>query len=256
MSNADGKSETPRAAVLMIGNELLSGRTRDANLSHIATRLGTRGIAVAEARVVPDDETVVVGALEELRARHAYVLTTGGIGPTHDDITADCVARAFGVPLVVDPEARRRIAEHCEARGLELNESRLRMARVPAGASLIDNAVSAAPGFRVENVIVMAGVPKIMHAMLEAVLPTLAEGRRTLARAVVCHGLGEGDIAAPLRAIQERHPAVDIGSYPGRVDGRSRVELVARGTDEAALGAVERELVAMVDALGGAREGA
>ncbi len=239
--------------MLLIGNELLSGRTVDANLAHLATRLGTRGIRVVETRTVADDPEAIVRAVNELRAANDLVFTTGGIGPTHDDITADCIARAFGVPIDVDAEARRILAAFCEERGVELNADRLRMARVPNGATLIENTVSAAPGFRIGNVLVMAGVPKIMQAMLESVLPTLPQGPVTNSVSVVVLGLGEGDIAGALRALQARHPAVDIGSYPGRIDGRSRIELVARGTDSAALDAVRAELEALVQRLGGER---
>ena len=246
-------AEGPRAALLLVGNELLSGRTRDANLAHLAARLGTRGIRVAEARIVPDVADVVVRAVNELRAAYDVLFTTGGIGPTHDDITADCIARAFGVPIGVHAEARARLERHWAERGVEPNEERLRMARIPEGATLVDNDVSAAPGFRIGNVVVMAGVPRIMRSMLEHVLPTLPEGPLVHATSVLVGGVGEGDLAAPLRALQERFPDVDLGSYPGRVDGRARVELVARGTDEARLADVRAELVALVDAVGGER---
>ena len=244
---------TPRAALLLIGNELLSGRTRDANLAHLAARLGTRGIRVAEARVVADVPDVIVRAVNALRAEHDLLFTTGGIGPTHDDITADCIARAFGVPIGVHPEARARLEAFWDARGVVPNEERLRMARIPEGATLIDNDVSAAPGFRIGNVLVMAGVPRIMQSMLEHVLPTLPSGPLVHAASVVVGGLGEGDIARPLRELQERFPAIDLGSYPGSVDGRSRVELVARGSDRTALAEVHAALLELVGRLGGER---
>ena len=248
---AAGPPRAPTAALLIIGDEILSGRTVDANLAHLATRLGTRGIRTVESRTVADDPDAIVRAVNELRAAHDLVFTTGGIGPTHDDVTADCVARAFGVGIDVDPGARAILAAFCGERGVELNADRLRMARVPDGATLIDNPVSAAPGFRIGNVHVMAGVPSIMRAMLEAVLPTLPEGPVTGSASVVAFGLGEGDIAGPLRDLQERHPDVDVGSYPGRVDGRSRVELVARGTGPERLEALRRELAGLVEAAGG-----
>lgn len=253
MAASDTASAVPRAALLLIGNELLSGRTRDANLAHLATRLGTRGIRLSEARVVADDPDAIVGALDALRAAHDLVFTTGGIGPTHDDITADCVARAFGVPIDIHPEARDRLEAFWATRGIEPNEERLRMARVPEGATLIDNDVSAAPGFRIGNVLVMAGVPSIMQSMLEHVLPTLPIGPVVHAASVVVGGLGEGEIAAPLRALQARFPDVDLGSYPGLVDGRSRVELVARSEDEGRLAEAHAGLVELVASLGGRR---
>jgi len=253
MSEAAGPVAAPRAALVMIGNELLSGRTRDANLAHLAARLGTRGIRVAEARVIADDADVIVRTVNELRASHDLVFTTGGIGPTHDDITADCIAHAFGVTIDVRTDALERLEAFWETRGVEPNEERLRMARIPDGATLIDNDVSAAPGFRLGNVLVMAGVPRIMQSMLEHVLPTLPIGRIVHAASVVVADLGEGDIAAPLRALQERFPDVDLGSYPGRVDGRARVELVARGEDAARLAEVHAALVSLVEGLDGER---
>ena len=241
----------PRAALLLIGNELLSGRTTDANLPHLAARLGTRGIRLVEARVVADTPEAIVEALNALRAEHDLVFTTGGIGPTHDDITADCVAAAFGVGIDEDAEARARLEAFWAGRGIEPNADRLRMARIPSGATLIDNDVSAAPGFRLGNVHVMAGVPSIMRSMLEHVLPTLPSGPLVHAASVTVFGLGEGEIATPLRELQRRFPAVDLGSYPGRVDGRSRVELVARASDEAALAEVHAALRELVARLGG-----
>ena len=248
---AAGPPRAPTAALLIIGDEILSGRTVDANLAHLATRLGTRGIRTVESRTVADDPDAIVRAVNELRAAHDLVFTTGGIGPTHDDVTADAVARAFGVGIDVDPEARAILAAFCRERGVELNADRLRMARVPDGATLIENPVSAAPGFRIGNVHVMAGVPSIVRAMLEALLPTLPEGPVTGSASVVAFGLGEGDVAGALRALQGRHPDVGVGSYPGRTDGRSRVELVARGTDPDRLEAVRRELAGLVEAAGG-----
>lgn len=242
---------SPTAALILIGNELLSGRTQDTNLAHLATRLGSRGIRLAEARVIADDPPAIVHAVNELRSRHDHVFTTGGIGPTHDDITADCIAEAFGVAIGIDPEAERRLEVFWRERDIEANADRLRMARIPAGASLIDNDVSAAPGFTIENVHVMAGVPRIMRSMLEHILPGLPKSALTHAVSVIVTGLGEGDLAAPLRSVQERFPGVDLGSYPGQVDGVSRVELVARGQDEAELADVRGALLALVDAAGG-----
>ena len=251
--SASAPGAAPRAALLLIGDEILSGRTRDANLAHLAARLGTRGIRLAEARVVADDADAIVRAVNELRGTHDLVFTTGGIGPTHDDITADCIARAFGVPIDVHPGARERLETFWAARGIESNADRLRMARIPEGAALIDNDVSAAPGFRLGNVLVMAGVPRIMQSMLEHVLPTLPTGPVVHARSVVVADVGEGEIAAPLRALQARFPDVGLGSYPGRVDGRARVELVARGEDEARLAEAHAALAELVESLGGER---
>lgn len=246
---------SPSAAFLIIGNEILSGRTQDANLAHLAQRLGTRGISVLEVRVVPDVEPIIIDAVNALRVNHDLVFTSGGIGPTHDDITADCIAKAFDVPLHVHPDARQRLAEFCEARGIELNADRLRMARIPDGARLIDNPVSAAPGFVIDNVHVMAGVPRILQGMLENVLPSLPQGAVISSISVIAVGLGEGDIASDLRELQSRWQAVDIGSYPGKVDGRSRIELVARSADSKALAAAGSELRLLVDRLATAHGG-
>lgn len=254
-SMRENDNGNPTAAMLIIGNEILSGRTQDCNLSHVASRLSDRGIQVAEARVVADVAPMIVAAINELRQQFDLVFTSGGIGPTHDDITADCVAEAFGVGIGVNEDAQRRLALFCDERGIELNESRLRMARIPVGASLIDNPVSAAPGFIIGNVYVMAGVPRILRAMLESVWPALPHGQCVNSLAVTALDLGEGDIAAPLRALQERWPQVDIGSYPGRVDGRSRVELVARSNNDAALQQVHAELQEMVKVLAAAHGG-
>lgn len=239
---------SPTAAVLIIGNEVLSGRTKDANLSHIAAALTGIGVPVREARVVPDVEEEIIAALDTLRRRYTYVFTTGGIGPTHDDITAACVAKAFGVPLERNAEAVGRLARHYNDPAM-LNEARLRMANIPAGAVLIDNPISQAPGFRIENVHVLAGVPRIMQAMLDGLLPKLQGGPAIHARTVSC-ALGEGAIAADLAAIQGRFPTVDIGSYPYFRHGFFGVSLVVRGTDETAVEAATTDIAAMVAALG------
>ncbi len=244
--------------MLVIGNEILSGRTRDLNLAHMADRLGARGIRLMEARFVSDQEEHIVDAVNALRHTYDLVFTSGGIGPTHDDITADSVARAFGVAIDVNPEARERLADECERRGVELTTDSLRMARIPDGARLIDNPVSAAPGFIIGNVHVMAGVPSILKAMLETLLPALPQGPVVESATVTVLDTGESRLATPLRELQARWPAVDIGSYPGRRDGRSRVELVARSSDPDMLASVYaalRDMAAEVAACcGGAIE--
>jgi len=239
------------AALLIIGNEILSGQTKDANLPYIAEHLNQTGVRLREARVVPDVEAEIIKAVNELRARHDYVLTTGGIGPTHDDITAECIAKAFGRNLIQNPAALQRLQAHYAEAGLELTTARLRMANTPEGAELVDNPVSTAPGFRVENVFVLAGVPKIMQAMLDHVLPQLQGAKPVLSKAVLAN-LGEGIIAAGLGAIQNRYPQVDIGSYPrfGGADG-FRVSLVMRHTDAELLEQVSQEVCALVRELGG-----
>jgi molybdenum cofactor synthesis domain-containing protein len=238
----------PTAAVLIIGNEILSGRIQDANLPWLAGRLVELGIRLREARVVADVEGEIVAAVRALSERYTYVFTTGGIGPTHDDITADSIAKAFGRRVIEDPEAARRLTERYGTGNL--TPSRLRMARIPEGAALVDNIVSAAPGFRVDNVFVMAGVPAIMRAMFDWLAPSLVGGARMLQRTVNC-ALGEGILAGPLAAIQDRHPDVEIGSYPYFRSGSFGVSLVARATDAAVLETTVGEIAAMIRALGG-----
>jgi molybdenum cofactor synthesis domain-containing protein len=225
----------PTAAVLLIGNEVLSGRTKDKNLGFIADYLTALGIDLMEARVVADDEADIVAAVNALRARYTYVFTTGGIGPTHDDITADCMAKAFGVEISHHAEASEILLKHFAEMGREANEARMRMARIPHGASLIHNSVSKAPGFRIGNVFVMAGVPKIMNAMMDAVAPQLSGGVKVISRTVRFDG-GEGDIAKPLKDVQERWPMLSVGSYPFESVTGFATNLVLRGRDEAALG--------------------
>lgn len=241
--------KTFTAALLIVGNEILSGRTTDANLPFLAKRLNELGIRLTEARVVADTEAAIVRAVNELRAACDYVFTTGGIGPTHDDITSGCVAKAFGTVLERNPEAVRRLEAHYKP-GM-LNEARLRMAKIPVGATLIDNPVSTAPGFRLGNVFVMAGVPRIMQAMFEGFAPTLVGGRPVISRSVSCT-LGEGALAKGLGEIQARHADVDIGSYPYYRVGGFGVSLVARGTDAAKLETVAREIADLITSLGGA----
>jgi molybdenum cofactor synthesis domain-containing protein len=236
----------PTAAMLTIGDEILSGRTRDANLPHLAEALAERGIALRQARVVPDEPEEIVAAVNALRARYDHVFTSGGIGPTHDDITADAIAAAFGVPIGVREDARAILATNYANPEVELNEARLRMARIPEGATLIDNPVSKAPGFTLGNVHVMAGVPAIFQAMLAGLLPRLTGGRPLLAESVRIDR-PEGEIAGPLRAVAEAHPAVAIGSYPFTRDGRFGANVVARSDDPDALAAAAAALRALAE---------
>ncbi len=222
----------PSAAMLVIGDEILSGRTRDANMHHLAGELTNIGIDLQEVRIVSDKPAAIVAAVEALSSAYDHVFTSGGIGPTHDDITADNVAAAFGVPIGVRDDARALLQAHYDRSGTELNEARLRMARIPEGATLIENPVSAAPGFTLENVHVMAGVPQIFQAMVESVLPGLTGGApvqsqtRRIDRA-------EGEIAGPLSRIAEDYPDLSIGSYPFHYDGRHGAHVVIRGPDPA-----------------------
>lgn len=247
---AQPPAKTYSAAVLVIGNEILSGRTRDANLPYLAVELNKLGIRLAEARVVPDIEARIVAAVNALRVLYDYVFTTGGFGPTHDDITAEAIARAFEVPLLRHPEAAERLARQYRNRDIELNEARLRMAHTPEGASLIINPVSRAPGFRIGNVFVMAGIPRVMQAMFDAVKHDLRGGRPMLSRSVSCH-LPEGVIAKGLGDIQTRFPDLDIGSYPFYRRGEFGTSLVLRGRDADRLAAGTAEVVALVQGLGG-----
>ena len=238
-------SEIVTAAILVIGDEILSGRTKDKNIGYIAEYLTNIGVDLREVRIVADEEEAIVAALNALRERYTYVFTTGGIGPTHDDITANSVAKAFGVPIDVDPRARAllltRIAEK------DLNEARLRMARIPSGADLILNKVSAAPGFRIGNVHVFAGVPAIMQAMLDEVAPTLKTSVRMQSQTVRAD-LREGDIGSELGAVAKAHPEVVIGSYPFFDDKRGpNTNVVIRARDPDKLAAAARSVEQMLE---------
>jgi molybdenum cofactor synthesis domain-containing protein len=222
------------AALLVIGDEILSGRTKDKNIGYIAEYLTAVGIDLREVRVVSDDEVAIVEAINALRGRNTYLFTTGGIGPTHDDITADCVAKALGVDISHDPRAVAMLKERY-ANPDDLNEARLRMARIPHGADLIENPISKAPGFMVENVIVMAGVPAIMQAMLEGVMPKLKVGKTMMSVSIDSGGLPEGAYATGLGEVQKAHAGVIIGSYP-HFDGQRFInQIVLRSRDEALL---------------------
>ena len=222
------------AGLLVIGDEILSGRTKDKNIGAIADHLTTIGIRLSEVRVVPDIEDEIVAAVNALRTRYTYVFTTGGIGPTHDDITADSIAKAFGVTIDVDPRARALMQAACDARGVELTPARLRMARLPLGSQLVENAISIAPGFRIDNVIVMAGIPDIMRSMLEAVTPHLKTGAKMLSETIPLER-PESQIADLFAAHQKRYPDVAMGSYPSLRDGKPATDLVLRCTDRARL---------------------
>ena len=234
----------PTACLLVIGNEVLSGRTQDINVKFLATRLGEIGLPLREVRIIPDVAETIITTVNEVRAHYDQVFTTGGIGPTHDDITSECVAAAFGVPWEPHPEAWARMERHYKPG--EFNAARQRMATMPRGASLIENAISVAPGFTIGNVHVMAGVPRIMQSMFDWLAPRLPGGKPVEMRAVHAAGLLEGDVAEGLGAIQGRYPAVDLGSYPYyRVTG-SGVALVAKGTDTGALEAAIAEVAELI----------
>ncbi len=241
-------NDSPTAAVLLIGDEVLSGRTKDKNLGFIADYLTALGIDLKEARLVADSEDAIVEAVNALRSRYTYVFTTGGIGPTHDDITADAIAKAFGVGISHHPEAAEILTSYFESIGREPNESRMRMARTPIGASLIYNSVSKAPGFRKDNVYVMAGVPKVMNAMMDELAPTLTRGTLMQSSTIQFLG-GEGDIAKPLKEIQERYPLVTIGSYPFETPEGFATNLVMRSRDANLLQSAEDEVAQATESL-------
>jgi molybdenum cofactor synthesis domain-containing protein len=234
----------PTAAMLVIGDEILSGRTRDSNMHHLAKRLTDHGIRLTEARVVADEPAAIVAAVNALRAAYDHVFTSGGIGPTHDDITSDAIAAAFGVPITHRADAMALLAAHYDRSGLPFNEARQRMARIPDGATLIDNPVSTAPGFTLGNVHVMAGVPNIFEAMLEGVLSTLAGGAPLLSQSLRVER-GEGEVAGPFAALAAEFPDLSMGSYPFIRNGAHGTNLVIRGTDAARLDAAMTRLAAL-----------
>lgn len=231
----------PTAAMLVIGDEILSGRTRDANMHYLAGQLTDHGIDLKEVRVVSDDRDAIIDAVQGLSKAYESVFTSGGIGPTHDDITADCIAAAFDTAIDIRDDARALLTAHYAKSGLELNAARLRMARIPDGAALIDNPVSTAPGFTIANVHVMAGVPSVFQAMVASVLPTLTGGAPLISKTLRIDR-GEGDIAGPLGDIATAHPGLSIGSYPFQKDGRYGSNVVIRGTDMADVDAALNKL--------------
>ena len=234
----------PTAAMLVIGDEILSGRTRDANMHHLAGKLTEAGIDLKEVRVVADEAPQIEATVKALSAAYTHVFTSGGIGPTHDDITADCIAAAFGASIGVRADARAILQAHYDRNGMEMNEARLRMARIPDGASLIDNPVSAAPGFTLGNVHVMAGVPSIFEAMVAGLLPTLTGGDPVISASVRIER-GEGDIAGPLGLMAKESTDLSFGSYPFQHDGKYGANVVIRGTDATRIEAARARLLAL-----------
>ncbi|KQT14799.1 molybdenum cofactor biosynthesis protein [Methylobacterium sp. Leaf399] len=237
------------AAILVIGDEILSGRTKDKNIGTIADYLTAIGIDLREVRVVPDEADAIVEAVNALRARNTYLFTTGGIGPTHDDITADCVAAAFGVGIDVDPRAKAMLLERHKPE--DLNEARLRMARIPDGADLVPNPISKAPGFRLGNVFVMAGVPAIMQAMLDQIGPTLETGAKVISETIEAGNLPEGTYAGDLAAIAKAETAVSIGSYPSMTPTGFANRIVVRGRDAVSVARARDAVIALVERLRG-----
>lgn len=237
----------PTAAMLVIGDEILSGRTRDSNMYHLAQELTKHGITLSEVRVVADDAPAIVAAVRALAATHDHVFTSGGIGPTHDDITADCIAQAFDAPIGVRDDARAMLGAHYARQGLEFNAARQRMARIPDGATLIDNPVSIAPGFTLHNVHVMAGIPAVFEAMVASVLPTLTGGPPLLSQTLRLMR-GEGEVAERLGALAARYPDLAMGSYPFQRDGAFGTNIVIRGTQGARVEAAMAELMGLFPA--------
>ena len=233
----------PTAAMLVIGDEILSGRTRDANMHHLAGELTKHGIDLCEVRIVPDGAEAIAEATRALSKAYDHLFTSGGIGPTHDDITAEAIAAAFGVPIGVRDDARALLQAHYDRQGIELNEARLRMARIPDGAALIENPISAAPGFTLGNVHVMAGVPLVFQTMVASVLPTITGGAPLLSQTLRI-ARGEGDIAGPLAELADLFPDLSFGSYPYLRDGVYGANVVVRGADgaevDAAIGALSK----------------
>jgi molybdenum cofactor synthesis domain-containing protein len=246
-NKAQKKNDVVTAALVIIGNEVLSGRTQDANLKFLAENLNAIGIRMTEARVIADDEATIAATVNEVRRKHDYVFTTGGIGPTHDDITAQSIAKAFRRRFGRNKEAEARLRRHY--RPEDVTEARLSMADMPDGVTLIDNPVSRAPGFRIGNVFVLPGVPRIMQAMFDGLKSTLAGGKPMISRTIVAH-LPEGVMAAPLEAVQTAHPETEIGSYPFFRLGRLGTSLVVRGVDQEKVNAAAEAIRAIIREMG------
>lgn len=238
------------ASLLIIGNEILSGRTQDKNLNYIAQKLVGIGIKLSEVRVVADIHNEIAESLNALRSKHDYVFTTGGIGPTHDDITTDSVAQAFGVKVICHPEARKLLEDYYKGRGIEINEARLRMANTPEGAELIDNPLTAAPGYKKDNVFVLAGVPKIMQVMFDFAMQYLEGGDIMHSKTISCN-LVEGDIAAELSSTQNEFPQAEIGSYPSLNNGTFSVSIVIRSYDNDKVTEVANKIKDIISSKGG-----
>lgn len=243
------------AAMLAIGDELLSGRTKDKNIGHLADMLTLSAIDLKEVRIVGDEEDEIVAALNALRSKYDYVFTSGGIGPTHDDITADAVSKAFGLACEYNAEAMTLLGDMYARREVEFTDARKRMARMPVGSRHIPNPVSTAPGFVIGNVHVMAGVPQVFQAMVDAVIPTLRTGQAVISLAIACP-YGEGDIGTPLAAIQKAHPQTSIGSYPRYVGQSFSTEIVVRGRSQGVVDAAGAEVRAMIEAIRETKEAA
>lgn len=241
------KTKIFTAAAIIIGNEILSGRTQDKNVKYMAEKLGGVGVRLAEVRIIPDIEGTIVQTINDMRAQVDYVFTSGGIGPTHDDITAESIAKAFSVPLVQNQEAYDILLSHYKKKE-ELTEARLKMAMIPEGAELISNPVSGAPGFNIGNVYVLAGVPRIMQAMLDSVVPTLKGGALVLSKTVEAP-FPESKIADALGTIQKKFPDIDIGSYPQYIEGKHAVNVVLRSIDQAIIEQAKSEVQALIDSL-------
>lgn len=250
MNTSISEIKTVTAAFVIIGNEILSGRTKDVNLSYLATALVQVGIRLDEVRVIRDDQSTIANTVKTLRSEYDYVFTSGGIGPTHDDITCDSIALSFELDVHHHPEALKRMKAHAKKRGVELNEARLRMARTPLGASLINNPISAAPGFTIENVHVMAGVPSVFQAMVNELLPTLRRGTKIYSRTVISN-LGEGTVANGLEKIQSKYPTIDIGSYPFFKNGIYGTSLVLRGAQVNDLEVAAKDIFNLIKEYGG-----
>ena len=241
MSQSTQREDIVTAAVLVIGDEILSGRTKDKNIGYIADHCTAIGIQLKEVRIVPDEEDEIVAAVNALRSKYTYLFTTGGIGPTHDDITADAIAKAFGVAIDIDQRALDLMMPHFKKRGVEVTPARLRMARIPDGGELVANSISVAPGFMLDNVITMAGIPKVMQVMLDAVTPRLEKGR-VMHSETIDVDRPEGTVAGVLAAHQEAYPDVPMGSYPLMKDDRPCTQLVLRSIDATLLQTVTEEL--------------
>ena len=240
----------PKAIMIVIGNEVLSGRTKDKNIGWVAEKLNSVGIDLIEARIIRDNQDVIISTIQELSKKVDYIFTSGGIGPTHDDITTVAIAKAFRIQVKKNKEALRRLEEHYKGTGIELNSARLKMADIPLGAKLIDNPVSAAPGFNIKNVYVMAGVPKIMQAMLDGVIKTIKNGSKTMSISIGCN-IGEGNIAKGLEKIETSQKNIEIGCYPWFRAGLAGTNVVIRSMDKQACAQAAEKVKFLIKEFGG-----